>query len=119
MSKIYVKTIDAVDKVVPKPLRPLWMHPAGPKTIFFWAPIFKWGLVLAGLADLNRPAESISKPQTFALFATGVIWSRYSMVIIPKNYSLFSVNVFVAGTQLYQLHRSFQYSRSLKQKSQL
>lgn len=45
-------------------LRELLNHPAGPKTIHFWAPAMKWGLVMAGLADINRPAESISVPQT-------------------------------------------------------
>lgn len=63
-------------------------------------------LVIAGLSDLTRPAEALSIPQTCALAATGIIWSRYSMVIIPKNYSLFSVNVFVAVTQVYQLYRA-------------
>lgn len=64
------------------------------------------GLVIAGIGDLQRPAEAISLPQTIALSATGLIWSRYSLVIIPKNYSLFSVNVFVAATQLYQMARA-------------
>lgn len=39
---------------------------------------------------------------------TGLIWSRYSMVIIPKNYSLFAVNVFVFGTSAIQCSRIFQ-----------
>lgn len=64
---------------------------------------------MAGIADLTRPADKISPAQTAALAATGVIWSRYSLVIIPKNYSLFSVNVFVAFTQLYQLYRAVKY----------
>jgi len=38
-------------------------HPAGPKTVFFWAPTMKWGLVVAGLADINRPVEKVSVPQ--------------------------------------------------------
>lgn len=32
----------------------------GPKTIHFWAPAMKWGLVIAGISDINRPAEQIS-----------------------------------------------------------
>ncbi|KAJ8962137.1 hypothetical protein NQ318_018094 [Aromia moschata] len=106
MSLIYHNTMAALDKFVPQKLQPLWKHPAGPKTIFFWAPVFKWGLVIAGVADLARPADTISPGQTAALVATGVIWSRYSLVIIPKNYSLFSVNVFIAVTQLYQMYRA-------------
>lgn len=41
--------------------------------------------------------------------ATGVIWSRYSMVITPKNWNLFAVNVFMAGTGIVQLYRKFSY----------
>ncbi|XP_044738434.1 mitochondrial pyruvate carrier 2-like [Chrysoperla carnea] len=115
-SALYKSIITVADKVVPKKFEPLWQHPAGPKTVFFWAPMCKWGLVCAGIGDLQRPAEAISLPQTIALSATGLIWSRYSLVIIPKNYSLFSVNVFVAATQLYQMARAIKYQQSLKDK---
>ncbi|XP_075228263.1 mitochondrial pyruvate carrier 2-like isoform X2 [Lycorma delicatula] len=90
----------------------------GPKTIFFWAPACKWGLVIAGLGDIQRPAEKLSVSQSSALAATGVVWSRYSLVIIPKNWSLFSVNVFVAITNFYQLTRAVRYQRSLKGKEE-
>ncbi|KAF9159396.1 Mitochondrial pyruvate carrier 2 [Actinomortierella ambigua] len=89
-------------------------HPAGPKTIHFWAPAAKWALVIAGVGDMQRPAENLSVSQNVALAATGLIWSRYSLVIIPKNWSLFTVNVFVAGTGLTQLTRIFNYRQSLK-----
>lgn len=52
-------------------------HPAGPKTVFFWAPLFKWALVAAGVKDLTRPAEKLSVSQNVALATTGVIWVRY------------------------------------------
>lgn len=65
----------------------------------------KWGLVMAGLGDLSRPVEKLSVMQTVSLAATGLIWSRYSLVIIPKNWNLFSVNVFVGATGCYQLSR--------------
>ncbi|KAL9705163.1 hypothetical protein quinque_008681 [Culex quinquefasciatus] len=112
MSKIYNGLINATDPLVPKSLRPLWNHAAGPKTIFFWAPVFKWGLVIAGLSDLRRPADQLSVSQSASLAATGLIWSRYSLVIIPKNYGLFSVNLFVAFTQLAQLYRAWDYART-------
>jgi long-chain acyl-CoA synthetase len=72
---------------------------------------------------LQRPAEKLSVTQnvckiinkynkcmitntnTLALMLTGLIWSRYSMVIIPKNYSLFAVNLFVFGTGAMQVGR--------------
>ncbi|XP_041982694.1 mitochondrial pyruvate carrier 2-like isoform X1 [Aricia agestis] len=117
MSRVVYKTlVSAADKFVPSKLRPLWEHEAGPKTIFFWAPAFKWGLVIAGLGDLNRPVETLSIPQSVSLAATGLIWSRYSLVIIPKNYSLFAVNVFVAMTSLYQIGRAIKYEQAKKSK---
>ncbi|XP_047994745.1 mitochondrial pyruvate carrier 2-like [Leguminivora glycinivorella] len=116
MSKLYQGIVGVCDKFVPTNLRPLWEHPAGPKTIFFWAPAFKWGLVLGGLGDINRPAEKLSIPQVSSLAATGLIWSRYSLVIIPKNYSLFYVNVFVAAINVYQLARAINYQQSLPKK---
>ncbi|KAK7108610.1 mitochondrial pyruvate carrier 2-like [Littorina saxatilis] len=114
MSAIYTGVIKVCDKFVPTKLRPLWNHPAGPKTIFFWAPFGKWVLVFAGLSDFKRPAEKLSLYQSTALAATGAIWARYSLVIIPKNYSLFLVNLFVAATGLYQLSRIYMYRSSLK-----
>ncbi|EEB14945.1 Brain protein, putative [Pediculus humanus corporis] len=115
MSLIYRRSIAVLDKFVPPKLQPLWNHEAGPKTIFFWAPIVKWGLVVAGIGDLSRPVETLSVSQSGSLAATGVIWARYSLVIIPKNWSLFSVNMFVAGTNLFQFFRAVKYQRSLKE----
>ncbi|GAA5835805.1 hypothetical protein JCM11251_007431 [Rhodosporidiobolus azoricus] len=89
----------------------LWNSPAGPKTVFFWAPMFKWGLVAAGLKDLSRPADVISVPQNLALTATGLIWVRYSFVITPVNYSLAAVNCFVAGTGVTSLYRAWDWTR--------
>lgn len=82
-------------------------HPAGPKTIHFWAPLAKWALVAAGLKDINRPVEKVSLPQSAALAGTGFTWARYSVVIIPKNYSLLAVNFFVGLTGMYQLCRLY------------
>lgn len=44
--------------------------------VFFWAPMMKWGLVVAGLGDLARPAEKLSVTQNAALATTGLIWVR-------------------------------------------
>ncbi|KAJ1644386.1 Mitochondrial pyruvate carrier subunit [Coemansia erecta] len=79
--------------------------PVGPKTIHFWAPAMKWGLVIAGLGDLARPADQISAKQQLSLAATGLIWTRWSLIITPKNYSLATVNFFVGCTAAYQLAR--------------
>ncbi|XP_073979281.1 uncharacterized protein [Rhodnius prolixus] len=109
VSKAYKAIISMLDKLVPEKMQPLWQHPAGPKTVFFWAPTFKWGLVMAAAGDLQRPANQLSVNQTAVLAATGLIWSRYSLVVIPKNWNLFSVNVFVAITNIYQLSRAISY----------
>ncbi|KAG0760232.1 hypothetical protein G6F22_019173 [Rhizopus arrhizus] len=84
-------------------LRRFWDSPAGPKTIHFWAPAMKWALVFAGIGDLQRPADKLSLTQNASLMLTGLIWSRYSMVIKPKNYTLFTVNIFVFATGAMQL----------------
>ncbi|XP_014203716.1 mitochondrial pyruvate carrier 4 [Copidosoma floridanum] len=110
-SVVYKNSMKAIGKFVPESLQPLWKHPAGPQTIFFWAPAFKWGLVLAGLGDLQRPADKISVSQSSALGLTGAIWTRYSLAITPKNWSLFSVNLFVAFTAIYQVARAINYQR--------
>ncbi|KAH0449818.1 hypothetical protein IEQ34_020510 [Dendrobium chrysotoxum] len=68
-------------------LQALWNHPAGPKTIHFWAPTFKWGISIANVADFSKPPEKISYPQQIAVTCTGLIWSRYSLVITPVSLS--------------------------------
>ncbi|KAJ8642497.1 hypothetical protein MRB53_004245 [Persea americana] len=89
-------------------IKALWYHPAGPKTIFFWAPTFKWGLSVANVADFSQPPEKISYPNQIVLACSGVIWARYSTVITPKNWNLLGVNAAMAGTAIYQLTRKLQ-----------
>ncbi|XP_071477215.1 uncharacterized protein [Diadema antillarum] len=101
-----------IQQALPPRLQGLWNHPAGLKTIHFWAPAFKWCLVIAGIADYARPPEKLSVRQSGALAATGVIWARYSMVIIPVNWNLFSVNFFLGLTGLMQLGRIYLYYQS-------
>jgi len=62
----------------PSPLRTFLAHPAGPFTIFFWAPTFKWMITFSNLKDLERPAHLISANQQIAIAITGVLWSYYS-----------------------------------------
>ena len=83
----------------------LWNHPAGPKTIHFWAPTFKWCLTIANVADSAKPPEEISYAQQVAMSCNGLIWARYSMVITPKNWNLFSVSSALACTCVYQISR--------------
>ncbi|KAK9498305.1 hypothetical protein O3M35_002968 [Rhynocoris fuscipes] len=115
MSVMYRSITRFADRFVPEKFQPFWNHPAGPKTVHFWAPTIKWGLVIAGISDLTRPADKLSIAQSSALMATGAIWSRYSLVIIPKNWGLFSVNIFVAATGFYQVTRAVRYRMQLKE----
>lgn len=86
-------------------------HPAGPKTIFFWAPTFKWGISIANLSDLSRDPDQVSTPMQCAVTATGLIWSKYSLDITPKNYNLLAVNAFMACTGLIQLYRKYEHEQ--------
>ncbi|KAK9462180.1 uncharacterized protein V1516DRAFT_673970 [Lipomyces oligophaga] len=95
------------------PLQKFMQSETGPKTIHFWAPVLKWALVFAGISDLNRPVESLSGTQQLALFATGAIWTRWCLIIKPKNYLLASVNFFLGAVAGVQLTRVFSYHRSL------
>ncbi|XP_078463970.1 mitochondrial pyruvate carrier 2-like isoform X2 [Lampetra planeri] len=86
---------------------------AGPKTVFFYAPLVKWGLVMAGMADMARPADKLSASQSGVLCLSGFIWSRYTLVIIPRTWALFAVNFFVGCCGTVQLGRIWVYRQSL------
>lgn len=45
----------------------------------------KWAIVIAGISDLARPAEKLSLTQNGALMATGAIWTRWCLIIKPRN----------------------------------
>ncbi|KAF8391620.1 hypothetical protein HHK36_023926 [Tetracentron sinense] len=90
-------------------LQAIWNHPAGPKTIHFWAPTFKWGISIANIVDFSKPPEKLSYPHQIVVACSGVIWSRYSTVITPKNWNLLAVNASMAGTGMYQLARKIQH----------
>ncbi|KAL0260521.1 hypothetical protein SLS55_004210 [Diplodia seriata] len=95
----------------------LWNSPVGPKTVHFWAPVMKWGLVLAGVADFFRPAENLSLSQNCALTATGAIWTRWCLIIKPKNVFLATVNFFLGCVGLIQTSRILMWRASQKGES--
>lgn len=41
-------------------LKAFWHSPVGPKTVHFWGPAANWGLVLAAMIDMSKPADTIS-----------------------------------------------------------
>ncbi|KAL8721891.1 MAG: hypothetical protein Q9225_001527 [Loekoesia sp. 1 TL-2023] len=92
----------------------LWNSPVGLKTVHFWAPVMKWALVLAGVSDFYRPAEKLSLTQNLALTATGAIWTRWCLIIKPRNVLLAAVNFFLGCVGVIQLGRIFMWQRQVK-----
>ncbi|KAF2873208.1 hypothetical protein BDV95DRAFT_542071 [Massariosphaeria phaeospora] len=91
-----------------------WQSPVGPKTVHFWAPIMKWGVVLTGVSDFARPAEQLSLTQNAALLCTGAIWTRWCFIIRPKNMFLAAVNFFLFLVGSAQCTRIVLWRRSVK-----
>ena len=96
-------------KFLPPKAKELLAHPAGPFTIFFWAPMMKWGLSIANLVDYKRPVDKLSIPQQVSLVITGILWTRWSFVITPVNYNLAAVNAALAATGIYHMGRKLVY----------
>ncbi|KAJ5607758.1 hypothetical protein N7537_004377 [Penicillium hordei] len=90
----------------------LWNSPVGMKTVHFWAPVMKWCLVIAGISDFARPAEKLSLTQNAALMGTGAIWTRWCMIIKPRNVLLAAVNFFLGCVGAVQVTRIFLWQRS-------
>ncbi|CAF9911442.1 Mitochondrial pyruvate carrier 2 [Imshaugia aleurites] len=106
------QTADATAAPAEGILQRLWNSPVGVKTVHFWAPVMKWSIVLAGVSDFARPAESLSLTQNIALTATGVIWTRWCFVIKPRNLLLAAVNFFLGCVGVTQVTRILLYQRS-------
>lgn len=64
---------------------------------------------MAGANEMTRPVEKVSATQQLSLFATGAIWTRWSMVIRPRNVLLASVNFFLGTVSIVQLARIFSW----------
>ncbi|KAJ4298703.1 hypothetical protein N0V88_003735 [Collariella sp. IMI 366227] len=112
----------------------MWNSPVGLKTVHFWyirnswsgvdrllindrdtgPPVMKWALVLAGVSDFARPAEKLSLTQNAALTSTGLIWTRWCLIIKPKNYLLAAVNFFLGMVGIVQCTRIVMWQRSQK-----
>lgn len=78
---------------------------AGPFTVHFWAPMSKWLISGASFLELDRPTEKISLPQYTALTLTGFFFSRYSLLVVPINYTLCSVNIALFLSSAWHLGR--------------
>jgi len=92
----------------------LWDSPVGVKTVHFWAPVMKWCLVLAGVSDFYRPADKLSLTQNVALTMTGAIWTRWCLIIKPRNILLAAVNFFLGLVGVIQVSRIISYNATHK-----
>ncbi|KAK0613067.1 hypothetical protein B0T17DRAFT_463523, partial [Bombardia bombarda] len=92
----------------------MWNSPVGVKTVHFWAPVMKWALVLAGISDFARPAEKLSLTQNVALTTTGLIWTRWCLIIKPRNILLAAVNFFLGCVGVVQVSRIAMWHQSQK-----
>ncbi|XP_022221373.2 mitochondrial pyruvate carrier 4 isoform X2 [Drosophila obscura] len=102
-SLLYGVVVRNLDKRVPALLRPFWTSP----TDGLLLGSCRQCVVLAGLGDLlNRQPHLISKKQTLVLALSGVLWSRWSMVIRPRNYNYMACNAVMSASQTLQLWRS-------------
>ncbi|XP_047318637.1 mitochondrial pyruvate carrier 4-like isoform X1 [Impatiens glandulifera] len=84
----------------------MWNHPAGPQTIHFWAPTFKWAISIANIADFSKPPDKVSYPQQIVVSTNGFIWSRMAEA---ANYNQCIVSIAMAATGLYQLGRKVKH----------
>ncbi|EFY89069.1 UPF0041 domain protein [Metarhizium acridum CQMa 102] len=108
-----------------------WESEVGIKTVHFWSAAqnvppckprwkkitnkeWQWALVLAGVSDFARPAEKLSFTQNFALTCTGLIWTRWCLIIKPKNYLLAAVNFFLGLVGIVQVSRIAMYESAKK-----
>ncbi|KAL8794800.1 MAG: hypothetical protein Q9195_002628 [Heterodermia aff. obscurata] len=98
------QTTDATAAPSQSTIQRLWNSPVGVKT---------WALVLAGISDFTRPAETLSLTQNLALMGTGAIWTRWCFVIKPRNILLAAVNFLLGCVGVTQVTRIFLYQRSL------
>ncbi|CAG8956927.1 hypothetical protein HYFRA_00011976 [Hymenoscyphus fraxineus] len=97
----------------------MWDSPIGLKTVHFWAPVMKWCIVLAGVSDFYRPAEKLSLAQNASLTATGAIWTRWCLIIKPRNILLATVNFFLGVVGVIQVSRIMMYRNSAEGKAAL
>ncbi|SBT80238.1 mitochondrial pyruvate carrier protein 2, putative [Plasmodium malariae] len=99
-------------------IKKLLVSDTGILTIHFWAPTFKWSISVANIVDINRDPKLLSLPQQFAIFLTGLLFSRFAYVIKPRNLNLLTINLFMSLTALYQITRITNYKYNLGSKNE-
>ncbi|CAH2235919.1 jg25005, partial [Pararge aegeria aegeria] len=71
-------------------------------------------LVLASLDEYRRPLGKVSTTQSATLAATGLIWTRYCLVIRPINYSLSVCNFSLGLANAVQCFRAYRFQRAAR-----
>ncbi|CAL5002260.1 unnamed protein product [Urochloa decumbens] len=79
--------------------------PVGPKTTHFWGPVSNWGIILASVADTQKPPEMISGNMTGVLCVYSALFVRFAWMVRPRNYFLMATHSCNECVQLYQLSR--------------
>ncbi|CTQ41470.1 Uncharacterised protein family (UPF0041) [Babesia microti strain RI] len=73
----------------------------------FWGPIANWGFVLAGISDLKKNPDNISKNMSGVLCFYSMLFMRFSIMVKPRNYLLFAChfcNSTIQATQLIRIY---------------
>ena len=73
--------------------------PTGVRTTHFWGPFLNWGFVVAGILDMNKPPEKISRNMTFVLMCYSGMFSRFAWRVTPRNYLLLACHITNVGVQ--------------------
>ena len=67
--------------------------PVGPMTIHFWGPMANWGLVVAGILDMNKPLDRVSEKMTGVLAFYSCLFMRFAWRVAPRNYMLLACHM--------------------------
>jgi len=77
----------------------------GPKTVHFYGPLANWGLVLAAIADMNKPAENISPNMTAVMMIYSGLFMRFAWMVKPRNFLLLACHATNECAQTVQMAR--------------
>lgn len=83
----------------------------------FWGPVSNFGIPVAAIIDLKKDPDLISGSMTGSLIVYSMVFMRYSMAVIPKNYLLFGCHAVNEVAQLGQGFRWLKYNYLDKSKA--
>ena len=88
--------------------------PVGPRTVHFWGPACNWALVLAALADANKPPELISRNVTTVLMFYSILFMRFAWRVQPRNLLLLSCHTANSCMQAFLLQKKLRHDYKSK-----